>query len=216
LITAKGSVNGILLFGYPEFCKIEHKSVSYRISPSTYNDFPGEVCELEVELKFKKSEHTLNDSSRKIYDELIQGIVCANNRAILNDETFSDFKFITKEKVFNIHKNILAESSSVFRQMFLNEMEESRSNECKIDDVEAEIFEQMLKFIYCGDVTITSINDLFKIAHLYDVKGLKEICSQRFDADLTKDNALEVYKFASVYDDDLKDLKDEAWKIIKR
>jgi Glu-tRNA(Gln) amidotransferase subunit E-like FAD-binding protein len=158
-----------------------------------------------------------NASKVKVIDDsTIRGIVFGNNRAMLNYSSFSDFKFIVKGKVFNVHKSFLAASSSVFRQMFVTEMEESRTNECKIDDIEPEIFEQMLKFIYCGDIDKASIDSLFQVAHRYDIKGLKEVCSKGFNAELSKENALEVYKFASIYDDDLKELKEGAWKIVKR
>jgi hypothetical protein len=160
---------------------------------------------------FKNSELDSSTGSK-----IIIGHFCS----MLGDPTFADFKFIVKGKEFKVHKNILAAASPVFLKMFTTDMEESRKGECKIDDFNPETFEEMLRFIYSGklpeNVKDPSIDLLYEIAHFYEIKGLKEMCKLGIKVELSQENALEMFKLACMYDDDLKDLKIAAWNTVKR
>jgi BTB/POZ domain len=96
-------------------------------------------------------------------------------------------------------------------------MEEARKGECIVEDIEPEIFEHLLRFIYGGELP-EDIGDvslkLFEAAHYYEIKQLKEICKQQLPFVLKTENAIEIFNWASVYDEN--DLKIAAWEIIKR
>ena len=53
-----------------------------------------------------------------------------------------------QNKSFKAHKVILSASSPVFRAMFQADMKERSSQEVEIKDIEPDIVEEMLKFIY--------------------------------------------------------------------
>jgi speckle-type POZ protein len=69
---------------------------------------------------------------------------------LVNNKKYSDFVFIVDNKEFFAHKNILSIRSKVFEAMFANDIE-SQSNRCTIDDIESEVFEELLTFIYTGN-----------------------------------------------------------------
>lgn len=152
-------------------------------------------------------------------DDDMSKIVLGNYRAMINNPTFSDFKVVVRGKEFHVHKAILAGASPVFFRMFTTDMKESRTNVCNIENIKPEAFEQMLNFIYCGDIPINtcSCNELlFETAAFFDIQSLRDICSQRIRSELSQENALKLYKFASVFEEELKELRSDAWEIIKR
>jgi len=57
-----------------------------------------------------------------------------------------------KKKEFRVHKSILAARSSVFDAMFSHDLEECKQNRVEIPDVDVDVFYEMLRFIYTGEV----------------------------------------------------------------
>jgi BTB/POZ domain len=103
-------------------------------------------------------------------------VVCNNLGKMLNDPQFSDFKFIVKGKEFKVHRNILAAASPVFTKLFTADMEEARTSECIVDDIEPEIFELLLRFIHKGKLIeiIGAVSvKLYEAAHYYQIAQLK-------------------------------------------
>jgi BTB/POZ domain len=140
-----------------------------------------------------------------------------NNRLnLLENFNFSDFKFIVKSREFKVHRVILATTSPVFEKMFTNDMEEACSSECIVEDIEPEIFEHLLRFIYGGklpeDIGDVSMK-LYEAAHYYDIEQLKDICEREVGLKLSVDTAVSLYNWAWTYNEHL---KNDAWKIIKR
>jgi hypothetical protein len=143
--------------------------------------------------------------------------ICTNIGRMYGDEEFADFVFAVKGKPFKVHKNILAEASEVFRKMFTTNMKEARNNECEIDNIEPEIFESLLRFIYTAEIpeNLKEVAiELFKAAHYYEIDELRNVCEQEIHENLKKENALEIYELTCVYGGE--QLKLDAWKIIKR
>jgi BTB/POZ domain len=172
------------------------------------------VLDVIITLKIVNA-HPLQNS---LYNPMIMFKEAANNHlSLLIDPQFSDFKFIVKGKEFKVHRGILAASSPVFTKMFSADMEEARKNECIVEDIEPEIFEHLLRFIYGGKLpeNIGNVSmKLFEAAHYYEIKQLKKICKQQFPFVLKTENILEIFNWASVFDEDK--LKIKAWEIIKR
>ncbi|GAB5580924.1 speckle-type POZ protein isoform X1 [Prionailurus iriomotensis] len=63
---------------------------------------------------------------------------------------FTDCCLCVAGQEFQAHKAILAARSPVFSAMFEHEMEESKKNRVEINDVEPEVFKEMMCFIYTG------------------------------------------------------------------
>jgi BTB/POZ domain len=136
---------------------------------------------------------------------------------LLQDPTFADFTFIVKGKEFKLHKNILSLGSSVMRKMFLANFDEAHDNKCNVDHIEPDIFELLIRFIYCGEVPVNLIevaNPLFEAAHYFEVDPLKKICVELFKWNLTTQNSVDTFSMACLYD--LEELKMLSWLIVKR
>ena len=73
-------------------------------------------------------------------------------QALLQSAKLADFTFVIGGKEFAVHKAILAAQSPVFAGMFEHEMREQIESRLELTDVEVEVFEQLLRYIYSGKV----------------------------------------------------------------
>jgi hypothetical protein len=169
--------------------------------------------ELKVEVKIKRAKFDCcSEASRFDVKEEMNEMGCK----LLSDSKYSDFTYIIKDRMFKVHKCILAASSRFFDNMFSSDFwTESQTNEAISNEVDPVIFEHMLRFIYGAKLpenfASTSV-ELFKLAHFYEIEGLKKVCEHEILNKLSVDNAMETYEMAFVYDID--ELKKTAWAII--
>ena len=91
---------------------------------------------------------------------------------------FSDCIIACGSKEFYCHKVILAGRSTVFKAMFLNDLDESISGKVEIEDLDEDAVEEMLNYIYSGTVKkFEGLADkLLTAADKYDLSELKEEC----------------------------------------
>jgi speckle-type POZ protein len=93
---------------------------------------------------------------------------------------FSDVILNIRGREFPAHKNILATRSEVFAAMFQHPMKEKATNHIEIEDIEPEVFQELLRFIYTGRLSLTSMETmatgLFIAADKYLLEELKMKC----------------------------------------
>lgn len=134
-----------------------------------------------------------------------------------NDPTFSDFTFNVQGKEFKVHKAILAAASPVMHTLFRADFDEAHTSTCQVNQFDPDIFEALIRFIYCGklpDDIDNMMEPLLEAALYYEVNALKEICAQVLLENLYIGNAVETYTTAHLYD--LEQLMCDSWAIIKR
>ena len=95
---------------------------------------------LFVCLKCKKLEN-LQQESEKLHNDL---------QTMLENAEFSDVTFVVGGKEFQLHKNILAVRSPVFTAMLKNDFEEKKLGRVELPDLSVEVFDELLRYIYCG------------------------------------------------------------------
>ncbi|KAH0546825.1 hypothetical protein KQX54_015438 [Cotesia glomerata] len=66
------------------------------------------------------------------------------------------------DQTFQAHKTILAASSSMFDAMFSRDIKENREKAITIPDVDPNVFEKILEFIYTNQVNNLVISDPYK------------------------------------------------------
>ena len=73
---------------------------------------------------------------------------------------------------------VLAAGSAYFRTMFASGMEESRKDVIEIKQIEAAVFQRVLRFIYTGRVDIggATVQELFMQAQMFQIAQLVELC----------------------------------------
>ena len=92
----------------------------------------------------------------------------------------SDVTFCIGDREFPAHKVILVTRSKVFASMFEYETKENLTNQIDIEDIEPEVFQELLRFIYTGEVSLNKMETiaagLLIAADKYLLDGLKMIC----------------------------------------
>lgn len=147
-----------------------------------------------------------NLSTRELSDDL---------KDTLKHERFSDVTILVKEREFKAHKVILGSRSPVFRSMFSNDMEENISNRVELADVEPDVFEKLLEYIYTDETSLESnLSDdevayssdeehlaieLLKAADKYQLDGLKRICEKAIYHTFSIDSVAAKLSLADLY-----------------
>jgi speckle-type POZ protein len=108
----------------------------------------------------------------------------------------SDVNFNIGGREFPAHKLILAARSEVFDAMFKHQMKENSTNQIKIEDIDPEVFQKLLRFIYTGRVSTATMEamavGLFVAADKYLLSGLKNECENYLLHDMSPDNCIEL------------------------
>ncbi|XP_014238851.1 speckle-type POZ protein-like [Trichogramma pretiosum] len=95
--------------------------------------------------------------------------------------TLSDVVCNVQNSKFKAHKLVLAAKSDVFVGMFEHDMLENSSNVVNIDDIEPEVFQKLLEFMYTEELpemTFDNWSKLIVAADKYQVDDLKRLCQE--------------------------------------
>lgn len=93
---------------------------------------------------------TTNESTSAAITNLIADFSKMMANTECSDVTLSMDGSDDEEKNINVHKVILMARSPVFSSMFTHNMEESRTNKVVIVDVDHDVVEEMIRFLYTG------------------------------------------------------------------
>lgn len=127
----------------------------------------------------------------------------------LESKSLSDVTFVFGEKKIQAHRQILSARNSVFRSMFESDMIEKKNGIVNVTDIEPNIFQHLLKFIYTENITATDLYDWLKLivaADKYAVTSLVSICEERILNNLTIESIIDVFSTVNL-------VKAEALKI---
>jgi len=133
---------------------------------------------------------------------------------MLTNQVLTDVTLKVKDKEFKAHKVVLAAASPVFEAMFKEVTNEHQDNFVNIQDIDSDIFEVFLRFLYSGQVDQLDemCLDLLVTADKYDVQPLKELCARHMAKNISVDNAVDMLALADRYNVEL--IKIQAQKFI--
>jgi hypothetical protein len=116
----------------------------------------------------------------------------------LTHQTLADVTLQCQGKNFKAHKVILAAASPVFGAMFKEGTKEHEENNVIIEDIESDVFQLFLRYLYSGEVDQLDemYLDLFAAADKYDVQPLREICIRHMAENISVDNAEDILALA--------------------
>jgi speckle-type POZ protein len=149
-------------------------------------------CKILTHVK-QETESSADPSSLAIdcSSELITHLV---NLYLYDDMQFSDVNFNVGGREFPAHKNILSARSQYFAAMFKHPMKENSTNQVKIEDIDPEVFDQLLRFIYTGRVPLDKLEtmaaELFIAADKYLLDELKMKCENYLLSQMSPDNCV--------------------------
>ncbi|XP_071083214.1 BTB/POZ domain-containing protein 3-like [Haliotis cracherodii] len=136
------------------------------------------------------------------------------NRHMLTSEHNSDvtFRVGKGEKPIRTHRYVLKSRSCVFDAMLCGPQAEK--DDIKMSDVEADIFSDMLVYLYTDDATVTpgNVTGLLYLAKKYAIGGLVTLCLTHLENCLSPENACLILEHAHRFDEE--DLYDKACKVV--
>ncbi|KAF2886510.1 hypothetical protein ILUMI_19663, partial [Ignelater luminosus] len=108
----------------------------------------------------------------------------------------------SSSQLFKVHKFIMAISSPVFEAMLFGLMANDRP--ILIEDIEPDVFETMLEYMYTDNVTLVSSDhcyELYYAAKKYMLPFLQKKCIEFLQSNINAENACRGYEFAKLFDE---------------
>jgi speckle-type POZ protein len=131
---------------------------------------------------------TLNDSN--------QDLILHQLEEMFEKMPLSDVTFNIGGRKIAAHKNILAMRSPVLAAMFHHPTKEVQSRNVKVEDIDPDVFQEVLRFIYTGKTQPTAMNKmasgLLAAADKYRLADLKSRCETHLIRQMSAENCLEL------------------------
>ena len=133
---------------------------------------------------------------------------------MLTNQTLADVTLKVEDNEFKAHKLILAAASPVFEAMFKEGTKEHEDNYVNIEDIDSDVFEVFLRYLYSGQAENLEemVLELFAAADKYDVQPLREICIHHMVKNISVNNAVNMLVLADRYN--VEPIKLQAQKFI--
>ena len=123
--------------------------------------------------------------------------------ALRRKETFCDVTVAVNGKEFKAYKVVLAAASPFFLSLLENDMRERKEQliEIKLEEATASVMEDVLEYIYTGNVSVTeeSCHNLIATADYLLLPGLKTLAVEFLKEKVTVQNCVFNYYFANKY-----------------
>ena len=139
-------------------------------------------------------------------------------KSIFNDEETSDVLDIAEGKKFKCHKNILSARSEVFKNTLGHDTIESNRNEIVMKEITADAVEDMLTYLYTGEIPNDPKNlttELLQIADMHQLHPLKEACLKNLVGSLEVASCISTFILVDRYQPHNGSLREMVIKFIK-
>lgn len=129
--------------------------------------------------------------------------------------THNDAILNVQGKKFRVHKQVLAEVSPVFADLFKKENQKDKRETLEVKDVPLDAMKELLVYIYSGTITsLDNIADLYLAAEKYKIEDLKEKCLKLFPGNLTNATVLSSLKISQIVEND--EFKQKSLNFIRK
>jgi speckle-type POZ protein len=132
------------------------------------------------------------DDRRQNYQGLIQ--ILHQQEELFEKMPLSDVTFNINGRNFAAHKIILAMRSPVFSAMFTHATKEMLSGNVEVDDIDADVFQEVLRYLYTGLTRSTTMDvmapGLLAAAEKYLLDELKTRCETHLIRKMSAKNCL--------------------------
>ena len=168
------------------------------------------VIEVNIEMWSEKTNTGSNGESSKNTERDSKKMT-----KLWTNQAFTDVTLECQGKELKAHKLILAAASPVFEAMFKEGTKEQLNSCVIIEDIDSDIFEVFLRYLYSGEVDQLAemYLELFAAADKYDVQSLRKTCIQHMAKNISVDNTLDVLALAERHS--IEPLKSLALQFIK-
>ena len=105
------------------------------------------------------------------------------------------------DKEFKAHRNVLSKASLFFSKLLQSDMRENREGIVQLEEISGAVMEDVLEFIYTGNVEITQENsqDLFAAANFLLIPALEKRSGRFLQRQMSESNCISTFYFAEMY-----------------
>lgn len=162
------------------------------------NDNLNVYCEIAQVHKETVSANAGNTKRANVLNPFSDGgnVLQSHLETLFENAMLSDVNFDVNGREFKAHKAILASRSEVFASMFKHATTENITNRVVIKDIDPDVFQQLLRFIYTGRLSTATMDamasELLAAADKYLLDQLNSECENHLMFQMSADNCLAV------------------------
>ncbi|XP_061653404.1 kelch-like protein 40a [Phyllopteryx taeniolatus] len=138
------------------------------------------------------------EQPRMYQQSLLQDGLCD----LLENDKFVDCVLKVRDKEFPCHRLVLAASSPFFKAMFLSDLEETKTRDMVLKDVEPGTMGMILRYLYTSDINLTeqNVQDIFMVANMYQIPSIFSVCVSYLQEKLVLGNCLAIFRLGLLLD----------------
>jgi len=136
-------------------------------------------------------------------------------KSIFFDEETSDVLVIAEGREFKCHKNVLSARSEVFKNTLSNDTLERNTNKIVINEVAAKTVEDMLKYLYSGEIPKNLTTELLHIADMHQLHPLIEACLKNLIESLDVPSCISTFILVDRYQPQNRNMREMVIEFIK-
>lgn len=149
----------------------------------------------------RKETKSGTSSSEITSDVFHSELVSTQFEELFKNKTLSDVNLNVGGRIFPAHKNIIAARSKVFAAMFNHETAENLSNQVDIQDIDPDVFQEVLRYLYTGRMSRETLDKMavgvLAVADKYLLDELKAECENHLMKRMSANNCAELLAFAA-------------------
>ncbi|XP_019640200.1 PREDICTED: kelch-like protein 12 [Branchiostoma belcheri] len=138
---------------------------------------------------------------RSYQDESYQRGFLGAVEGLQKDGILQDVVLEVEGRRFPCHRLVMAAASPYFRAMFTSDMAESRQKTVVLQGLDADMFEEILSYIYSGTlhVSLDRVQPLYQAADLLQLDYVRDTCSSYMAMNVERSTCVDLYKIAEVF-----------------
>lgn len=192
---------GVTVSGAEHFWRLEE----FRFTCEMFTSISLKDCNLSLEYFLLLPDCDLTWAFRPQRSSQTSSHLVSGLQQLYLTEKLTDFALVansakeTAEKRINVHKDVLAARSDVFRSMFDSAALENSVGECLIDGIDASTLQIIVDYLYdfpVGDDLESNSQEVYLAAEKYQLEELGEMCVDAMSIGLNVKNAAQTYVFA--------------------
>ncbi|XP_072274400.1 kelch-like protein 41 [Pyxicephalus adspersus] len=123
-------------------------------------------------------------------------------KELLDENKFVDCFLKAGDKTLPCHRLILAACSPYFREFFLSDESEEKKKNLELDNVDPNVMEAILKYLYSADIDLNdgNVQDIFALASRFQIPSVFTVCVTYLQKRLSTTNCLAIFRLGLLLD----------------
>jgi len=187
---------------YRQFTTTKASFIQYVALETFKQHLSDDVLTIFCDISMFDTQHTTTSYKDLEYEEVPECSIADDFAALLHTGDFSDVILCVEGQELEVHKNVLAARSQVFRAMFEHSLTESETGRVDIEDMEYATAKLMLEYIYTGktpELSVDVATGLLAAGDRYGLDRLKGICEQFLGKSLEISSCVYVLMLADLH-----------------